>query len=219
MAGRGPQTPTKPMGFIGVLRCQSLIFGGFHVKWWIFLEFPWKSRISMFSRHKVAKSWNRMPGWISRKAVKALCLVRFWGGYFRPGLDFSKITPFWWKWVEFHHISWKWGAFAPFSAPWGGNGALAAPERKHQRNLCFSYAFLGILGSKSAFRGGFPPKTPFRGWFWWNSPKRRGFRGNTPFWHNFQFFRDPRGSEPRKGLEFTCIIMGFARHAGDRRTH
>ena len=32
-AGRGPKTSTKPMGFLGILRCQSLIFGDFHVKW------------------------------------------------------------------------------------------------------------------------------------------------------------------------------------------
>ena len=32
-AGRGPQTPMKPIGFLGILRCQSLIFGEFHVKW------------------------------------------------------------------------------------------------------------------------------------------------------------------------------------------
>ena len=140
-AGRGLKTSTKPMGFLGILRCQSVIFGEFHGKCWFFMEFPWKSRVSMFLREKVEKSWNRTPGWISREAVKVLCLVRFWERYSRPGVEFSRINQFWWKWEEFHHISWKWGDFAPFSAPWGGNGARAAPGWKHQRNLCFSYAF------------------------------------------------------------------------------
>ena len=31
-AGRVPKTSTKPIGFLGILRCQSLIFGEFHVK-------------------------------------------------------------------------------------------------------------------------------------------------------------------------------------------
>ena len=32
-AGRGLKTSTKPIGFLGVLGCQSLIFGEIHVKW------------------------------------------------------------------------------------------------------------------------------------------------------------------------------------------
>jgi len=39
-AGRGLKTSTKPIGFLGVLRCQSRVFGDFHVKWLFFLEFP-----------------------------------------------------------------------------------------------------------------------------------------------------------------------------------
>ena len=140
-AGRGLKTSTKPIGFLGVLRCQSLIFGEFHVKWWFLVKLPWKSWIFMFLREKVEKSCNRTPGWVSRRAAKVLCLIRVWGGYLRPGVEFSPISPFWWKWAEFHHISWKWGDFTPFSAPWGGNGAWAAPERKHQRNQCFSMLF------------------------------------------------------------------------------
>ena len=142
----------------------------------------------MFSREKVEKSWNRTPGWVSRKAAKVLRLIRFWGGYLRPGLDFSKITPFLWKWEEFHHISWKRGEFPPFSAPWGENGAWAAPERKHQRNLRFSYAFLGVLGSKSAFRRGFSQKCSFGCDFGeihqngWNSAEFHHFHQIFNFW-------------------------------------
>ena len=168
-------------------------------------------------REKVEKSCNRTPGWVSRRAAKVLCLIRVWGGYLRPGVEFSPISPFWWKWAEFHHISWKFGDFTPFSAPWGGNGAWAAPERKHQRNLCFSYAFLGVLGSKMRFGVDFHPKPPFRVLFWWKSPKWVEFRGISPFSLNSQHFGVPRGPGPPEGMEFTCIIRGFARSAGSRR--
>ena len=94
LAGRGPQTPTKPMGFIGILRSQSLIFGEFHVKWWFILKFARNSQVSMFLREKVEKSCNRTPGWFSRKAAKVLRLIRVRGGYLRPGVEFSKISPF-----------------------------------------------------------------------------------------------------------------------------
>ena len=156
------------MGFLGILRCQSLIFGEFHVKWWFFVKFPWKSWIFMFWRGKVEKGCNRTPGWVSRKAAKVVCFIRVWGGYLGPGVEFSWITPFCWKFVEFNNIPWKWSDFTLFSAPWGGNGARAAPGWKHQRNPCFSYAFEGSRAPKSAFRGGFSPKTQFRVLFWWN---------------------------------------------------
>ena len=173
----------------------------------------------MFLCEKVEKSWNRTPGWISREAVKVLCLVRFWERYSRPGVEFSRINQFLWKWMEFHHISWKWGDFTPFSAPWGGNGARAAPGWKHQRNQCFSYAFQGARAPKSAFRGGFSPKTQFRVLFWWKSPKWVEFRGIPPFSPNFQLLGVPRRPGPQKGMEFTCIIKDFAGSAGDRRKY
>ena len=95
-AGRGLKTPTKPMGFLGILRCESLIFGDFHVE----LLFSWNFR-EMMNFHvlceKVEKSWNRTPGWISREAVKVLRLVRFWERYSRPGVEFSRNTQFLWK--------------------------------------------------------------------------------------------------------------------------
>ena len=165
----------------------------------ILVKFPWKSWIFMFLREKVEKSCNRTPGWVSRRAAKVLCLIRVWGGYLRPGVEFSPISPFWWKWAEFHHISWKWGDFTPFSAPWGGNGAWAAPERKHQRNLCFSYAFLGVLGSKNAFRGGFPPKTTVSGAFLVEITKMGGIPRNFTIFTKFPtFWCSPRPGPPRR---------------------
>ena len=120
--------------------------------------------------------------------------------------------------MEFHNISWKWCDFTQFSAPWGGNGALAAPGREHQRNHCFSYIFLGILGGKGAFRGGPSQKTHIL-ILLWISPKWLKFRGIPPFSTYFQLWGVPCGSGPPEGVGIANIIKGFARHAGDRRIH
>ncbi len=93
LAGRVAQTPTKPMGSIGTLRCKNKDFSVFTWN----DNSGWNSRkswIPAFSRAETEKSWNRMPGWISRKAAKAFGLVKFWGGYYHPGLDFSQNAPF-----------------------------------------------------------------------------------------------------------------------------
>ena len=182
----------------------------------IFLEIPAKIMNFQVFTWKSRKSLNRTLGWVSRKAVKVLRLIRFLGGYLRPGVEFSRITPFLWKWAEFHHISWKCGDLAPFSAPWGGNGARAAPGWKHQRNLSFSYAFLGVPGTEKCVSGWIFTKTRFRVLFLWNSPKWVEFRGIPSFSLNFRVSGVPGGPGPQKGMEFTCITKGFARSAGDR---
>ena len=158
-----------------------------------------------------------MHGRVSRKAVKVLCLVRFWERYSHPGVEFSRNTQFWWKWVEFHHISWKWGDFAPFSAPWGGNGARAAPGRKHQRNLCFSYAFLGVPGTQKWVSGWISTKKAVSGAFLVGITKVGGIPRNSTISPNFQLLGVPRGLGPQKDMEFICIVMDFARSAGDRK--
>ena len=172
-----------------------------------------------FSRAKTRKLRSRASGWASGNVGKVLRLISnpSWG--VRPWLDFSRITHFLWKWVEFHQISWKFCDFAPFSAPWGGNGAWAAPERKHQRNLCFSYAFLGVPGTEKCVSGWIWAKNAVPSAFWWKSSKWVEFRGIPPFSLNFQLLGVPRGPGPQKGMEFTSIIKGFARSAGDRRKY
>ena len=146
-------------------------FLGIPVKWWIF----------MFLCEKVEKDWNRTPGWISREAVKVLCFIRFWERYLRPGAEFSRITQFSWKWVEFHNISWKWGDFTQVSAPWGENGARAAPGQKHQRNLCFSYAFLGVPGTQKLVSGWISTKKAVPGAFLVKITKMGGIPRNSIF--------------------------------------
>ena len=100
--------------------------------------------------------------------------------------------------MEFHHISWKWGDFTPFSAPWGENGARAAPGQKHQRNLCFSYAFLGVPGTQKLVSGWISTKKQFRVLFfsenhqnWWNSAEFHHFHSFSSFWA-FPAARAPR---------------------------
>ena len=162
-------------------------------------------------RGKVEKSWNRTPGWISREAVKVLCLVRFWERYSRPGVEFSRNTQFWWKWVEFHHISWKWGDFAPFSAPWGGNGARAAPGWKHQRNLSFSYAFLGVPGTEKCVSGWIFTENAVSGAFLVKITKMGGIPRNSTIYTKFSTFgcSPPPGAAEGHGI---CMYyQGFCR--------
>ena len=96
--------------------------------------------------------------------------------------------PILWKWAEFHHISWKCGDLAPFSAPWGGNGARAAPGWKHQRNLSFSYAFLGVPGTEKCVSGWIFTKNAVSGAFFgenhqngWNSAEFHHFHQISRF--------------------------------------
>ena len=49
---------------------------------------------SPFSREITRNPLNRTPGWTSRKAAEVLRLIRVWGGYLRPGVEFSQISPF-----------------------------------------------------------------------------------------------------------------------------
>ena len=119
--------------------------------------------------------------------------------------------------MKFGHISWKWVDFTPFSAPWDGNCAWAAPERKHKRNQCFSYTFLGVPGTEKCVSGWIFTKNAVSGASLVKSPKLVEFRGIPPFSLNFQLFGVSRGPGPPEGMEFTCIIRGFARSAGSRR--
>ena len=183
----------------------------------IFLEISVKIMNFQVLREKVGKSWNRTLGWVSRKAVKVLRLIRFQGGYLRPGVEFSRITPFLWKWAEFHHISWKCGDLASFSAPWGGNGARAAPGWKHQRNLSFSYAFLGVPGTEKCVSGWIFTENAVSGAFLGKITKMGGIPRNSTIFTKFQIVGGPRGPGPQKGMEFASIIKVLARSAGDRR--
>ena len=147
---------------------------------------------------KSRKSCNRTPGWVSRKAAKVLCSIRIWGGYLRPGVEFSRVTPFLWKWMEVHHISWKWGEFTPFSAPWGGNGARAAPGWKHQRNLCVSCAFLGIPGTGKCVSGWIFTKNAVSGVFLVKPPKWVESRGIPQFHQICNFWAFPAARGPKR---------------------
>ena len=209
-AGRGLKTSIKPIGFLGVLRYKSLISGDFHVESWFswnscendeFSCFMWKSR----------KSWIRTPGWISREAVKVLCFIRFWERYLRPGAEFSQITHFLWKWVEFHHISWKWGDFTQFSAPWGGNGARAAPGWKHQRNLSFSCAFLGVPGTEKCVSGWIFTKISVSGAFLVKITKMGGIPRNYTIFTKFPGFGRSRRPGPPKGHGICMYYKGFCK--------
>ena len=178
---------------------------------YIFLEILWKSWIFKFLREKVGKSWNRTLGWVSRKAVKVLRLIRFQGGYLRPGVEFSRITPFLWKWAEFHHVSWKWGDLAPFSAPWGGNGARAAPGWKHQRNLSFSYAFLGVPGTEKCVSGWIFTENAVSGAFLVKITKMGGIPRNSTIFTKFPGFGRSRRPGPPKGHGICMYYKGFCK--------
>ncbi len=118
---------------------------------------------------------------------------------FWPWAGFLQKYPFWWKWGEFHHISWKWGDFPSFSVPWGGNRALAAPGRKHQRNLSFSYAFWGVQGSEKCVSGRISTKNAVPGAFLVETTKMGGIPRNSTIFTKFPPFRcSPRPGPPRR---------------------
>ena len=53
LAGRGAQTPAKPMGFICYFSGKSMIIGEFHLKLCFCLNFTWESRFSILRVRKV----------------------------------------------------------------------------------------------------------------------------------------------------------------------
>ena len=175
--------------------------GEFHV---FHVDFP-------FSRGKTRKPRSRTSRWTSRNVEKVLCLISNPSGCFGPVLDFSKNTHFWWKWGEFHHISWKWSDFPSCSVPWGGNGALAAPERKHQRNLSFSYTFWGVRGTKKCVSGRIFTKNAVPGAFLVKLTKMAGIPRNPTIFTKFPTSaRSPRPGPPR-GLGICKYYHGFCK--------
>ena len=126
-------------------------------------------------------------------------------------MEFSRITPFWWKLVEFHHISCKWDDFTPFSAPWGGNGARAAPGWKHQRNPCFSSAFLGVPGTEKCVSGWIFTKNAVSGAVLVEITKMGGIpRNSTIFTRIPTLGRSPRPGAP-KGHGIYMYYQGFGK--------
>ena len=107
--------------------------------------------------------------------------------------------PILWKWAEFHHISWECGDLSPFSAPWGGNGARAAPGWKHQRNLSFSYAFLGVPGTEKCVSGWIFTENAVSGAFLVKITKMGGIPRNSTIFTKFPGFGRSRRPGPPKG--------------------
>ena len=163
--------------------------------------------------------------WKSRKKLESHARVDFTGGC--KSIVFHKVlgavSPPWggillnyqilWKCVEFHHISWKWCDFTPFSAPWGGNGARAAPGQKHQRNLCFSYAFLGVPGTQKLVSGWISTKKQFRVLFLVKITKMGGIPRNSTIFTHFP----TSGRSPRPGLPERHGIYMYYKGSGKVR--
>ena len=105
----------------------------------------------------------------------------------------------------------KWGDFPSFSVPWGGNGALAAPERKHQRNLSFSYTFWGVRGTKKCVSGRIFTKNAVPGAFLVKLTKMAGIPRNPTIFTKFPTFgRSPRLGPPRR-LGICKYYQGFCK--------
>ena len=154
----------------------------------ILLEIPVELAIFHLSTWKSMKKLESRVRVGFPEGCKSVVFSKVLGRIFPPLAGFLPKYPILVIMLWFSPHFMKMVSFPPFSAPWGGNRALAAPEREHQRNQCFSYAFLGVLGRKSAFLSGFPPKTPFRVLFGWNSLKWLKFRGIIKFHHFHQIF-------------------------------
>ena len=123
-----------------------------------------------------------------------------------------------------HFMKMRW--FYTILAPWGENGARAAPRQKHQRNLCFSYAFLGVPGTQKLVSGSTSTKSSFGCFFsenhqnGWNSAEFHHFHSFSNFWA-FPAARGPRKAwnlhvlsrfwqgPPGTGgnADFTCFTM------------
>ena len=101
--------------------------------------------------------------------------------------------------------------FYTISAPCGGNGARAAPGWKHQRNLSFSYAFLGVPGTEKCVSGWIFTKNAVSGAFLVKITKMGGIPRNSTIFTKFPGFGRSRRPGPPKGHGIYMYYKGFGK--------
>ena len=209
-AGREPRTQTKPIGFLSILRCQSLIFGDFHVKWQLCLEFLWKSWIVKFLHGKVGKfesharvgfpegcksiTFNKVLGRVSPP----------WGGIlpnYPIFVEMGGIPPHFMKmgWFStiFSSVGWKW-------CP-GGPG-VETPT-KPMLFLCI----LGVPGTEKCVSGWIFTKNAVSGAFLVKITKMGGIPRNSTIFTKFPGFGRSRRPGPPKGHGICMYYKGFGK--------
>ena len=116
---------------------------------------------------------------------------------------------------HFMKMGWFYAIVTSVGRKWCFGGPGAQTQAKPMLFLCF---FRGP-GQEKCVPGWISTQSTVSGAILLEFTKMGEIPRNSTTFTKFPHLGVPRGSEPRKGLEFTCIITGFARHAGDRRKH